>query len=96
MATAIEAWAWCRHEAIDLVLIDVSLRPTDSYSNGCALGTALAREWPRVRVLFVSGHGEEHLRLFCPPGIPLLQKPFGPAELRERVRQVLGAPPWIP
>ncbi len=85
-----------RHEAA-LVILDVSLALDDDYLDGCRAGLDLIRRWPKARVLFLTGwdRGAEAMAE-CPPGAPMLQKPFGAKELIERVKSVLISPPWRP
>jgi CheY-like chemotaxis protein len=71
---------------VDLVLSDIRMPNMD----GCALALEIRRRAPQVPILFVSGY-DAHL-----PGVelpaPVLTKPFTPAHLIERVRQMLTAP----
>lgn len=76
-------------EEIDLVVTDVIM----PVMNGGELVEQLRMRFPRVKTLFVSGytddrvvrHGIEEL------GDNFLQKPFTPASLAHKVREVLGA-----
>ncbi len=76
-------------EDIDLVVTDVIM----PVMNGRELVEQLRVRFPRVKTLFVSGytddkvvrHGVEEL------GDNFLQKPFTPASLAQKVREVLGA-----
>jgi len=48
---------------------------------------------PQARILFTSGYTEDSvLRNFLDPSAEFMEKPFTPARLAQRVRQVLGAP----
>jgi FixJ family two-component response regulator len=62
--------------------------------NGPELAARMSSSRPGMRVLFISGYAESALahegRL--EPGVDLLQKPFDPATLVERVRRALGRP----
>ena len=80
---------------IDLLVTDISLPGT----NGCELAHELRKRWPELKVLFVSGHvGAEVCQYY---GIPVtdlffLRKPFAPAQLLERVEQVLESTERLP
>jgi DNA-binding NarL/FixJ family response regulator len=78
-----------KREEIDLLITDVSLPGM----NGIELAKTMLRERPALKVLFTSGWvGAELLRLFrvVEADRHFLAKPFGPAELLERVRSVLA------
>ncbi len=66
--------------------------------HGCALGAEIARRWPAIRLLFISGYDAPELSAAhpCPPDLPLLMKPFTMEALLARVRATLEAPPWVP
>jgi DNA-binding response OmpR family regulator len=52
--------------------------------DGLGLCVQIRRERPEIKVLLMSGtHGPAD-------GIPFLQKPFGVAELKEKIRQLVG------
>jgi nitrogen-specific signal transduction histidine kinase len=72
---------------IHLVLTDV-LMPG---GRGSEISDAVRRRRPDAKVLLLSGYPEEVLarRAPLPENVPLLQKPYTPAELVARVRQVL-------
>jgi DNA-binding response OmpR family regulator len=72
----------------DLLIVDIVMPGM----GGPAFAGWLRKEHPRTRVLFISGYGDETARMFgLPPGEhEFLPKPFGPAELLERVGGVLG------
>jgi CheY-like chemotaxis protein len=76
---------------IDLLLTDVVMPG----GGGSRLAQDLGRLRPATRTLFVSGYsdGELSRRGELLPGIELLQKPFGPDELRRKVQQILNSPP---
>jgi CheY-like chemotaxis protein len=61
--------------------------------NGVTLANRLREQRPELRVLLISGSTEETLGQHGVPGqsYPLLRKPFTPAELAGKVREVLGA-----
>jgi two-component system, cell cycle sensor histidine kinase and response regulator CckA len=62
--------------------------------SGPNLAARLTQQNPRLRVLYMSGHSDAaqapHGALWA--GVALLQKPFTPSELAERVRTVLDEP----
>jgi CheY-like chemotaxis protein len=66
--------------AIDLLLTDVML----PHRNGREVAKAVAASHPRVRILFMSGYGEN-----TPGGAARLEKPFGPLKLATAVRELL-------
>ncbi len=82
--------AGARTGAIDLLVTDVVM----PLMNGPELAARMSSARPGMRVLFISGYAESALahqgRL--EPGVDLLQKPFDPATLVERVRRALGRP----
>jgi two-component system cell cycle sensor histidine kinase/response regulator CckA len=65
---------------IDLLLTDVML----PHRNGRDVAQAVASAYPNVRILFMSGYGEN-----TPPGAARLEKPFGPSKLATTVRELL-------
>ncbi|UEX78693.1 ATP-binding protein [Spiribacter halobius] len=75
----------------ELLLTDVVL---GGGMNGPALADRLTDRFPGLRVLYMSGYTENaivhHGRL--DPGVDLLQKPFGRAELLRRLRTILDRP----
>jgi PAS domain S-box-containing protein len=75
---------------IDLVMTDVILPEM----SGPAIVERLLAEWPRARVLFMSGYAAEEVakRGLLAPGTALLRKPFTLEELARAVRAVLDAP----
>jgi PAS domain S-box-containing protein len=75
-------------ERIDLVLSDVVLPEM----SGPALLNHLAVNRPDVRVLYVSGYTDQAIRHRGALGstTPFLQKPFTPAELLQKIREVLA------
>jgi PAS domain S-box-containing protein len=72
---------------IDLMVTDVVM----PRMNGSELAGRLSLERPGLRVLFVSGYASEALdiRGSLEPGTEYLQKPFTPAVLLDRVRELL-------
>ncbi len=62
---------------------------------GVELHRAIAQQRPRLKVLFMSGYAE-HPAIGQSPqaaGYPFLAKPFGPADLAAKVREVIDAEP---
>jgi two-component system, cell cycle sensor histidine kinase and response regulator CckA len=83
--------AAARNGAIDLLVTDVVM----PRMNGPELAARLSSLRPGIRVLFISGYAESALahQGRVEPGVDLLQKPFDPATLVERVRRALGRSP---
>jgi len=74
-------------EGIDLLLADVGL----PRSGGPELAGRLRQRWPSLKVLFMSGLGlEAALERGIPPGTALLEKPFAPRTLLDRVDDLLA------
>jgi len=81
-----------RHEEpIDLLLTDIILPGED----GRVLARRLKQRNAALRVLFVTGYGEQ-IRLLQEDWAPSLAKPFSSTALLERVRQVLEVRPDTP
>jgi PAS domain S-box-containing protein len=76
--------------AIDLVVTDVVMPG----ASGGALGELLAELRPDLPVLYTSGYSDEDAirRGLLTEGRPFLQKPFAPADLARRVRELLDTP----
>jgi signal transduction histidine kinase len=74
---------------VDLVLSDVVM----PVLNGRELSERLAADRPEIRVLFMSGYTDDDIvrRGLLQPGAPFLQKPFVPADLSRKVRDVLDS-----
>jgi signal transduction histidine kinase len=74
---------------VDLVLSDVVM----PVLNGRELSERLAVDRPEIRVLFMSGYTDDDIvrRGLLQPGAPFLQKPFVPADLSRKVRDVLDS-----
>jgi PAS domain S-box-containing protein len=77
---------------IDLLLTDIVM----PQMSGRELATEVVRRFPSTRVLYMSGYtakviGEQGI---LEEGVALLQKPFTTRQLRDRVREVLDAPPY--
>ena len=85
-AEALQVAATCG-QAIHLLLTDVVMPEM----NGKALSEQLTALYPGLKVLFVSGYTDETVarRGVLGAGVPFLQKPFPPAGLAHKVREVL-------
>jgi two-component system, cell cycle sensor histidine kinase and response regulator CckA len=75
---------------IDGVLTDVAMPGL----NGRQLGDTIARCWPRVRVLYMSGFPAQRVLMEAAidPSQPFIQKPFTEEQLGRKVRELLAAP----
>ena len=84
-----DALAICarRSAEIDLVLTDVVMPGM----SGRELAQQVGERWPAMRVLFMSGYTEDTVvrRNVAAGEIPLVQKPFTPAALLDKVRTTL-------
>ena len=60
---------------------------------GVELAERLREEWPKIRVLFMSGyaHRAGWTGAALPRGAWFLEKPFGPREVAEKVRETLDS-----
>jgi CheY-like chemotaxis protein len=76
---------------VDLLVTDVVMPEM----NGCELARRLALSRPDLPVLYLSGYTDEAIARqgVLNPGIALLEKPFRPRDLAERVREALGSRP---
>jgi signal transduction histidine kinase len=74
--------------SIDVLLTDLLLPGLSGYD----LALHLAKERPRVKVVFMSGLSDDMMPTTggLPPGTQFLQKPFTPKGLAAKVREVLG------
>lgn len=81
-------------DALDVMVTDIKLPGM----HGGDLARQVLKRWPSTRILFLSGYGAEDLirKGVCPEDMPLLQKPFAPDVLVQRVRETLREPPWYP
>jgi signal transduction histidine kinase len=75
------------HGALHLLLTDVMLPGID----GGQLARRVARRWPDLRVLFMSGYPDPSVEQALPFGFGLVEKPFTAHTLLSRVRDSLGA-----
>jgi two-component system, cell cycle sensor histidine kinase and response regulator CckA len=76
-------------EPVHLLLSDIVM----SGMRGTELVELVARRWPEVQVLLMSGYpdGARHRHGVMESGVPLISKPFTPDQLTAKVRQVLDA-----
>ena len=70
-------------DEVDVVVSDIVMPQL----GGIELAKMVARQWPQVRVLLVTGFVDEPQGV--PPGVPVLGKPFLPRELGQRIRAML-------
>jgi two-component system, cell cycle sensor histidine kinase and response regulator CckA len=75
---------------LDLVITDVVMPGI----SGGDLGARLTERYPTVPVLFTSGFADDDIirRGLLGANRPFLQKPFTPADLAHKVREVLDSP----
>ncbi len=86
-STEAEKQALAHGEAVDLLLLDVGLPG----ASGPEVAERLKQHWPAVKVLFISGFGREALaERGVEPGPRLLEKPFTPLTLLERIEAILA------
>ncbi len=87
---------------VDAMPSQLSILVTDVVMQGMG-GIELAREVvrrrPGARVLLISGYSPPEVgvtsSLVEPNAFPLLPKPFSPAQLAQRIREILDAPPMV-
>jgi CheY-like chemotaxis protein len=84
-----EALALCAgHQGpIDLLVTDLAIAEL----NGLELAERAFRLRPGLKTMFMSGHAEDVALKGIPKGSVLLQKPFTPIGLVERVREALAS-----
>ncbi|HAN48904.1 MAG TPA: hybrid sensor histidine kinase/response regulator, partial [Nitrospira sp.] len=72
---------------IHILLTDVVM----PQMTGPALAEHLRRQWPELRVLFMSGYAEGSVlpTFLTEPGTGFIQKPFLPTELAQKLRELL-------
>jgi two-component system cell cycle sensor histidine kinase/response regulator CckA len=75
---------------IDAVLTDVAMPGL----GGRQLGETIARCWPQIRVLYMSGFPAQRIVSggVIEPTDPFLQKPFTEEQLGRKVRELLAGP----
>jgi DNA-binding NtrC family response regulator len=77
-----------RHgEEIAMVVLDVVMPKM----GGKQAYAEMIKTFPGMKVLFMSGYSADaiHDSFVLRPGIPFLQKPFGPGDLARKIREVL-------
>jgi len=77
-----------RHGPIDLLVTDLVMEAGD----GMVLARNLARRQPALKVLFMSGYGQEVMRAaaLATPDRTFIEKPFTPATLERAVEGLLA------
>jgi signal transduction histidine kinase/CheY-like chemotaxis protein len=86
--TAEEALEAAESEArFDLLITDIVMPGM----NGWELGKRLGQRWPGLPVLYISGYTEDVIKDggVVDRNLPFLQKPFMPAELLSKIRELL-------
>ena len=80
------------HMGVIHLLISDVIMPGES---GLQLARRLLGTRPDLRVLFISGYSDEAIvrHGVLDPGTAFLQKPFTPAALARKIRELLDAPP---
>ena len=84
-ANGADALGLAQGASIDVVLTDVNLPDTD----GPALIQQLQAQFEQIRVVFMSGHDESHVKAFSQSAL-FLQKPFTPKVLKATISKALG------
>jgi signal transduction histidine kinase len=82
-------WTTSASRKADMLITDVVMPGL----SGPNLAARLLQQSPRLRVLYMSGYSDDATEVHGTfwGGVPLLQKPFTPAQLAERVRMALDA-----
>jgi len=77
-----------QHRVVDVILTDV-IMPT---MGGPELAKRVRSLTPGTKVIYMSGYTDDTLALYGPPhpDTEFIQKPFTPAALAEKLRQVLS------
>jgi CheY-like chemotaxis protein len=75
---------------IDGVLTDIAMPGI----GGRELGETIARCWPQIRVLYMSGFAANRMvnEGSLDPNVPFIQKPFRSEQLGRRMRELLNQP----
>jgi two-component system cell cycle sensor histidine kinase/response regulator CckA len=91
-SNGVEALRQCedRGTDVDLIITDIVMPEM----GGFELANRVRRARPGARILFTSGYTEDAVlrRSFVEPGEAFLEKPFTPADLAQRARQLLDGP----
>jgi len=84
-------WAVTSRAKFDLLVTDVVMPGL----SGPNLAARLVRMYPKLKVLYISGYTEDATAVHGNfwGGVPLLQKPFTPTQLADRVRMALKSVP---
>jgi two-component system, cell cycle sensor histidine kinase and response regulator CckA len=84
-------WAATSRAKFDLLVTDVVMPGL----SGPNLAARLVRMYPKLKVLYISGYTEDATAVHGNfwGGVPLLQKPFTPTQLADRVRMALKSVP---
>jgi CheY-like chemotaxis protein len=94
-SNGVEALRECdeRGAEVDLIVTDVVMPEM----GGFELAKRVLKARPGARILFTSGYTEDAVlrRSFLNPGTAFIEKPFTPAGLAQRAREVLDGPPSI-
>jgi hypothetical protein len=85
---ATQALALARSHAgpIDLLITDLVMEAGD----GLVLARNLLRRRPAMKVLFMSGYGQQAMQSLAAPDRTFIEKPFTPATLERAVEELLA------